>query len=468
MTNAQATDRKVSTRSGGTLAVLASAQFLVVLNASSVNLAVPAISSDLGLSPALSVWVVSGYLLAFGGLLLFGGRLGDVVGRRRLLVIAAAIFGLAALAGGLAPSGAVLIITRAIQGAAAAALAPAALSLLTTTFTDPAGRRRALGVWGAVASSGGAAGVLAGGGLTALWGWRAVLLLNVPIVIALLVLIPILVPKSSAVRGARLNVPGALLSFFSISATIAGLTLAGSVGWLSPITLVLIIGGLAVLSIFLITERRSSDPLIPFHLLTRWPSVGGYIGMASIAFALYPTMLISSIVLQTMLQFSALSAGLMMLPLSIATIFGSLVSPRLVGRFGLVRPLLLGLAIVVIALTALAITIIAGVPIVPLLASLIVFGVGVGVTVTSTTTLALSGADPKEAGSASGLLQTAQQLGGAIGLTVVTTIAASVAARLDQNSIHPGSSGYATGLGIAAVVALVGAIVVARRARSTQ
>ena len=449
------------------LTVLAATQFLVILNASSVNLAMPSVVADFGLSAALSVWVVSGYLLVFGGLLLFGGRLGDVVGRRRLLVVGATVFGAAALFGGLAPTAGALIAARAVQGGAAAVMAPAALSLLTTTFSDPTARRRALGVWGAVASSGGAAGVLAGGGLTAVWGWRAVLLLNVPFVIALVAAIPSLVPASPRVAGSRLNVLGALLSFSAIAAIIAGLTLSSSNGWLSPVTLVPLLGGVFVLVVFLVTEKRSEDPLIPLHLLTRWPSVGGHLGMVSIAFALYPTMLISSIMLQTQLGFSPLGAGLMMLPLSLATVAASLSTPRIIARTNMVRSITTGLIVVIIALVALATTISLGTPLAVLVPSLIVFGAGIGLAVTSATNLALSGAEPREAGSASGLLQTAQQLGGAVGLTIVTTIAAAVGnqAASAAGQVHAG--GYALGLIVAAGLAAAATITLAVRTRSS-
>ncbi|WP_294566036.1 MFS transporter [uncultured Arthrobacter sp.] len=455
-------------RAGAVLALLAAAQFVVVLNASSVNLALPSLIGDLGASASLSVWVVSAYLLTFGALLLFGGRLGDVIGRRRMFSVSAGLFGAAALAGGLAPTLETLIAARAVQGAAAAGLAPTALSLLTTLFTDPAARRRAIGVWGAVASSGGAAGVLVGGGFTAAWGWRAVLLVNVPLIVLMLVAIPLLIPAIPRGPAQRLDVSGAVLSFLGISALIGGLTLGNEQGWLSPITLGLLGGGAVLLTAFGLTERGKQAPLIPAHLLRRWPSTGGNIGMVLIAVALYPTMLLLSLILQGSLGFSPIGAGLMMLPMSLATIGAALVTPRLVAVRGPLASLFIGLALLGLATATLALVSALGAPSAVLVAATVAFGAAVGIAVTSATTQALAGASPREAGSVSGLIQTAQQLGGAVGLTVIGAIAAAVTGSLRGTGTGAVDTGYGAALGVAAVVVLGGLLVLAvRQRRST-
>jgi len=438
------------------LGLLAGGQFLVVLNASSVNLALPDMNRDLHLTNALSVWVVSAYLLTFGGLLLLGGKLGDLVGRRRLLLIGAALFGVASLAAAAAPAGQVLVVARLIQGAAAAALAPTALSLLTTSFPDPRERRRAIGIWGAVASSGGAAGVLIGGTLTTVWGWRAVLALNVPIAAVILVLAPFaLLPSIRAAR-LRLNVWTTALSFIGISAVIAGLTLGGEQDWLTPVPLAIIAVGVLALALFAWAERRAKNPLIPLHLLKRWPAVGGDIAILAAGFSLYPAMLVISLVLQTELQFSPIEAGLMLLPLSGATVVMALLTPRLIARWGSVRPTALGLTALTLSTGGIVVTIGFGSPVAALIPVVVLFGASLGLSITSATTLALSGASPQEAGAASGLLQTAQQMGGAIGVTVVSTVSAAVAQNLTGNGSPALDLGRAIGLAATAAVTLVG------------
>lgn len=445
-----------SRRPGLALGVLAGAQFLVVLNASSVNLAVPGITGDLHLSPSLAVWVVSAYLLTFGGLLLTGGRLGDLVGRRRLFTIGTAAFGAASLIGALAPDGAVLIAARLLQGASAAALAPTALALLTASFPDPVARRRAIGVWGAVASSGGAAGVLIGGALTTVWGWRSVLALNVPLAMVLLALVPAALLASTS-QPAKVNSLSTAMSFLGIAALIAGLTLGGDQGWLSPVTLTSLIAGVLILTVFVVTERRGHNPLIPLHLLARWPGVGGDIMIFVAGFALYPAMLFLSLTLQGELGFAPVTAGLMLLPLSAATVLSALLTPRLISRAGVTTVAAVGLGALVVATVALAVTVASGSPLVAFVACILVFGAGLGATVTASTNLALSAAAPQESGAASGLLQTAQQLGGAIGLTVATTIAGATASGLAaEGTVVAVDLGRGAALVVAAVIALSG------------
>ncbi|MCO8272696.1 MFS transporter [Actinoplanes sp. TRM 88003] len=431
------------------LAVLATAQFLIVFNGTSANLALPDAIADLGLSEGLAVWVVSGYLLTFGGLLLLAGRLGDIAGRRRLLLAALVIFGLGATVAGLAPNGTVLVVARVVQGIGAAGVGPSVLGLLMAVFTDPQERRRALGVWGAVASGGAALGVLGGGALTTWFDWRAVLLINAPFVAVLVVGIPATVNPVPRVKGTHASVTGAVLSVAGIGSLVAGLTVGGEIGWTSATTLFLFAAGIVVLAMFGLLERVSAHPFLPVDLLTRASSAGGLTAMLAAAVAMFPVMFIASVLLQSRLGFSPVAAGLMMLPISLATIGGSLLAPRMIPRLGPVRPLLVGLVVVAVGTGAFAIAVAYGVPLGAFVPATIVFGAGMGLSITGAITLALSGATPAEAGAASGLLQTGQQLGGAVGLAAITTISAG--------------AGYAVGLGIAAAVVVAGILLVALR-----
>lgn len=452
-----ATEGRTGAHSAATaLVILVLVQFLVVFNSTSGTLALPDATADLHLSTGSAVWIVSGYVLAFGGLLLFGGRLADIVGARRLLIISVAVFGAAAAVAGFAPSGYALVGARIVQGVGAAGMAPSALALLAITFRDPATRRRAMGVWGTVASAGSGLGVIGGGALTAWLGWRAALLINVPFAVALLIAIPLVIAAGPRSTGVHASVPGALISVSGIGALVAGLTLGGQNGWLAPITLILLVVGIALLVVFALVERGSAHPFLPKHLLTRWPAVGGDIAMLVAGFALYPVMVTASELLQSNLGYSPLAAGALILPISAATMLSASFAPRLIARLGTVRPVLIGLTLIALSTAAFAITAAGGVPLTAFLPVTIAFGLGAGLTITSAISLALSGAAPAEAGAASGLAQTGQQLGGVIGLTVVTTVIAGSGADV---------MGYGVGFAIAALVVAVGIAAIAVGAR---
>jgi len=442
-------------RTSAALIVLVLVQFLVVFNGTSGNLALPDAMRDLHLSEGLAVWVVSGYVLSFGGLILLGGRLADIVGRRRLLLIGVVIFGVAATIAGLAPNGFVLVGARVLQGVGAAAMAPGALALISITFPEIAARRRALGVWGAVASAGSGLGVIGGGALTAWFGWRAALLVNLPFAIVLLIAIPIVIAAAPAVKGSHASATGALLSVLGLGSLIAGLTVGSEAGWTAVSTLVLLTIGVVLLVALVALEPASSHPFIPRHLLTRWPSAGGPIAILAGGFALYPLMLTASVLLQTELGYSPLAAGAMILPISVATLLGATFTPRIVARLGALRPVLIGLLTAAIGTAAFAVTAASGTSLATFLPATILFGVGMGITITSAITLTLSGAAPAEYGTASGLAQTGQQLGGALGLTLITALTAGAATRSDTDA------GYGIGLGISAVVVLLGITIIA-------
>lgn len=433
------------------LVVLVLVQFLVVFNSTSGTLALPDATAGLHLSSGMATWIVSGYVLGFGGLLLLGGRLADIIGARRLLLTGIIIFGAAATVAGLAPDGSVLVGARAVQGVGAAGMAPSALALLTVTFPDPAVRRRVMGVWGAVASAGSGLGVIGGGALTAWLGWRSALLVNIPFAVVLLIAIPLAVTARPRASGIHASVPGALLAVLGIGALIAGLTVGGQSGWLASTTLVLLILGVILLIAFTLLERVSRHPFLPRHLLTRWPSAGGHIAMLMTGFALYPLMVIVSELLQTHHGFSPLAAGGLIVPISAATMLSASFAPRLIGRLGIVRPVLIGLCVISLATAAFAVTAANGLPLAALLPVTIAFGLGAGLTITSAISLALSGAAPTEAGVASGLAQTGQQLGGAVGLTVVTTIITATTSGAGSDN-----AGFGFGFGFAAAIVAAG------------
>lgn len=446
--------------SGAALITLVLIQFLVTFNSTSGTLALPDATASLHLSTGMATWIVSGYILGFGGLLLLGGRLADLVGARRLLIISVIVFGAAAAVAGAAPSGSVLVGVRVIQGIGAAGMAPSALALLVTTFHEPAARRRVMGVWGAVAGAGAGLGVVGGGALTAWLGWRAALLMNVPFAVALLIAIPLAVAVGPRSTGVHASILGSLLTVLGVGALIAGLTVGSQSGWLAPAALILIPVGVILLIALGFLERNSAHPFLPRHLLARWPSAGGHIAMLMAGFTLYSLFVIASELLQTHRGFSPLLAGALIVPSSAASMLSASLAPRLIDRLGTVRPVVIGLVVIAVTTAAFAITAASGTPLAAFLPVMIAYGLGFGITLTSAISLALSGAAPAEVGAAGGLAQTGQQLGGAIGLTLVTTIIAGTA----TGAASPGA-GYILGFGITAVIVAAGVAFIGIRGR---
>src|SRR3954447_15869439 len=448
-----------STHRWWALAVLALAQFLVVLDASIVNIALPTVGTALGLDTAALAWVVTAYVLPFGGLLLLGGRLADRFGHRRVFLIGVAGFAAASLAAGLAVDGTMLLAARAVQGALAALLAPASLALLTQLFPDGATRGKALGSWGAVAGMGSAAGVLLGGVLTASFGWPAVFFVNLPIGILVLIAIPFLVTRDRATAGTRMDTAGAATVSLGLAAAVAALSEGGPLGWTHPLVLALGVVALALLSAFVIVERRASHPLVPFAFFRNRDALAGNIVMLVVGGSTVALFFALSVYLQEVLKLDALAAGLSQLPLAIALIGIAGAVPAIVAKAGL-RPTLGGALIVLaggVAWFALAggTGFVAG-----FLIPSIVIGLGLGATFVTATQLAVRGVTESESGLASGLVNTAQQIGGALGLAILGGItAAQTSALLDAGS----SASAATSGGFqllflgVALLALIGA-----------
>src|ERR687898_3531625 len=333
------------------LALLALAQFVVVLDASIVNVALPSIGRDLDFAQADLSWVVNGYTLFFGGFLLLGGRMADLLGRRRMFIAGLILFAGASLAGGLAQSDIWLIAARAVQGLGAALLSPAALSLVTELFKEGAERNRALGVWGAVAGSGGAAGVLLGGMLTEWAGWEWVLFVNVPIGLAAVALAPRLLPESRDVGAARtFDATGAVLVTAGLALLVYTLVDAESAGWTSTQTLGLGALSLATLGAFVAWESRATDPLMPFSIfrlqtLSGANAVGLLLGMSLIAMFFF-----LSLYMQQVLGYSPLEAGFALLPLAATVMVSATVASRLVTRVGARPTLVVGMLLLAAAL----------------------------------------------------------------------------------------------------------------------
>lgn len=408
------------------LALLAVAQFVVVLDASIVNVALPSIGSDLGFSQDNLAWVVNGYVLVFGGFLLLGGRMADLLGRRRVFMGGLVLFALASLAGGFAESEGQLIAARAVQGLGAAILSPAALSIVTTIFRDGAERNKALGVWGAVAGSGGAAGVLLGGVLTDSLGWEWVLWVNVPIGIVAAALAPVLIAESREDAAPRnFDVAGAVTVTAGLSLLVYALVDANQAGWGSTQTLGLLGISVALLAAFVAVELRSRSPLVPFAIFRMRTVTGANVTALMIGASLFSMFFFISLYMQQVLGYEPLKAGFSYLPLALAIIVSAGVASQLVTRVGFKPVLITGLAFVAAGLVWFSQVSVGGGFVSDVLGPSLLAAVGLGLSFVPVTIAAVSGVQEHESGLASGLINTTQQVGGALGLAVLATFANS-------------------------------------------
>ncbi|MFF3400766.1 MFS transporter [Streptomyces sp. NPDC002659] len=410
---ATVTEAPPDIRQGPALAALATAQFLVVLSTSIVNVALPALADGLSMSPAALSWVVNAYVLAFGALLLLGGRLADLLGRRRVFTLGMAVFALASLAAGLAPSSPVLIAARAVQGAGAALLAPAALALVLGVFPPGPGRGRALGVWGAVSGAGGAAGVLLSGVLTELYGWPAVFLVSVPVAAVSLAATLVLVPADRP-AGGEVDILGALTSTAGLTALVYALTaknpLAGA-------------AGLVLLAVFAVRQKRARTPLVPPRLLRT-----GKVTVANAAMTLLGAVWVGlfyflPLYQQQVLGYGPLEAGLTQLPLALSVVAGSVLAARLPARAGTPA----ALAVLTLGLLWLSRAPDEAAFAVHLLGPSLLIGAGLGAAFVRLTALSTEDVPPADSGLAGGLINTTRQLGGALGLALMTAIAPTAA-----------------------------------------
>jgi EmrB/QacA subfamily drug resistance transporter len=451
---------------GLALALLAMTQFIVVLDASIVNVALPSIGRELDFSQDDLSWVVNAYTLTFGGFLLLGGRMADLLGRRRIFVAGLILFGVASLAGGLAQSEAQLIAARTFQGLGAALISPAALAILTTTFAEGAERNKALGVWGAVAGAGGAAGVLLGGVLTEFLGWEWVLLVNVPIALLAAFAAPRILVESRHATATSFDIPGAVSVTAGLALLVYGLVNTVDVGWGSGETLAILAGALALLAIFIAIESRSKNPLMPFSIFRLRTLRGANVVGLLVGMSLFSMFFFISLYVQQVLGYEPLEAGLAYLPLSILIILSAGAASQLVTRVGFKPTLIAGMLLIAVGLLWFAqVSAPGGSYVGDVLFPSMIVAVGLGFAFVPVTIAAVTGTEHDEAGLASGLINTSQQVGGALGLAIAATVANSTTSDLfasgERNQLVALNEGFQDAFLVCAAFAVLGAILAA-------
>ncbi|NEY31313.1 MFS transporter, partial [Streptomyces sp. PRKS01-65] len=445
-------------RPGVVLAASAVTQFVVALDMSVVNVALPAIRTALGFAPLDLSWVVHVYALTFGGFLLLGGRACDLYGRRRLFVLGLAVFGLCSLAGGLAQAPWQLIAARAGQGLGAAAAAPAALALLTTSFAEGPRRIRALGVWSAMNAAGGALGVLAGGLLTQYAGWRWVMLINLPIVAAALALVPAGVPAGTPpVRREKPDALGAVLATGGIGLLVLGVVRTDALGWTSPATVATLAAAILLLAAFVVTESHAPAPLLRLGLLrSRWVA-GANVLVFLAAAGQFTAFYFVCLYMQQVLGMSAAATGAAFLPFSAGLVAGTLVATRVTAARSPRASLVPGGLLATAGLTWFAFISPGGGFLTDVLGPSLLTSVGAGLVLAPVTAAATTGIAPHEAGMASAVLNSSRQLGGCVGLAALATVAAHrTGEATDPAALN---DGYALGLAVTATLFLFATVV---------
>jgi EmrB/QacA subfamily drug resistance transporter len=451
------------------LALVVTAQFMVILDVTIVNVALPSIQRDLGFAQDNLQWVITAYTIMFGGTLLLGGRLADLLGRRRLLLVGLALFSFSSLLCGLAWSESSLIAFRAVQGLGAALLVPAALALLMTTFTEGRERNLALGIYGAAAGSGAAAGVLLGGLLTSYLSWPWIFFVNVPVGLAAIALTPLLLGESRAVLSHHhFDLAGASSVTAGLMLLVYALTRATSDGWGATTTLALLATAVALLLAFVAIELRSRAPLLPLRIFRLRTLSAANATIAVVGAGAFSEFFLLTLYMQDVLRFSPIQTGAAFAALALAAVVASNVAQAVVGRVG-VRPVLTS---GVLALS-LSVALLSRVPVEghyfwDLFPALLLGGAGLGVAFVSATIGGLTGVRPTESGVASGLVNTSRQIGGAIGLAAISAVAAgSAGSYADSHPEVQASSalalthGFQVGFYVLAGLLLFGALIAA-------
>jgi EmrB/QacA subfamily drug resistance transporter len=452
------------------LAVLGVAYLMVVLDVSIVNVALPSIQLDLGFTTEDLQWVVSGYALTFGGFLLLGGRVGDLLGRRTLFMVGLGLFLVTSLLAGLSTSSEMLIVARLLQGAAGAILSPSVFSIVTVTFAEGAERNKALGILGGIAGSGAAIGVLLGGILTEYIGWQWIFFVNIPIAAVTLALVPRYVRESRA-DGLRRHFDsfGAVTVTASLMLLVFGLTQANRVGWGSAQTIGVFIGSAVLMALFLANETRSQSPLVPLGIFRRRTLSGANLvgfGLGTMIFGMF---FLLSLYMQQVLGYSALKTGFGYLAVALTVVFAAAISQAFVTRLGVKPVLVIGMALLGAGLVYFTQVSVGGSYLGDLLPGFLIIGVGMGFSFVPISIAALAGVQGPEAGLASGLINTSQQIGGALGLALLTTVATThTSSALDSGTPRPEAlaQGFSLGFWVAAgfaLVALVTTLVVLRQ-----
>jgi len=451
------------------LALLSAVQFMVVLDIAIVNVALPSIKVDLGFSQANLQWVISAYALVFGGFLLLGGRAADLLGRRRLFLAGLVVFTIASLVAGLAWSEASLIVARAFQGLGAAIISPAALSILSTTFSEGRERNLALGVWGAVGGFGAAAGVLLGGVLTETLSWSWIFFVNVPVGALAFLLAPRLLNESRAANVRAFDVPGAVLVTAGLSSLVYAITQTGTYGWTSGRTIGVGVAALALLAAFIWWERRHAEPLMRFGLLRTKTIAGANVGGLILGTATFSMFLMLTLYMQQVLGYSPIKTGVGYLAVAVSAILWSGVAAQLTTRVGVKSVLVTGMTALTGGLVYFTQVSVHGSYLADLLPGFLLVGVGLGFSFVPISIAALAGVGPAEAGLASGLFNTSQQIGGALGIAALSTIATSrtndalaTHNALPSALVHGFTGAFLVGAGIA-VVGVLAALTLIRQ-----
>ena len=436
---------------------------MIVLDVTIVGVALPSIRQDLGFSESSLAWVANVYMLTFGGFLLLAGRLGDLFGHRRLFLIGVALFTLASLGAGLAASQAQLVGFRAVQGLAGAIASAAALSLIVTLFTEPVERAKAMGVFGFVAAGGGTIGVLLGGVLTDALSWHWIFLVNVPIGVAVLVLARLMLPGAQAAPASRrLDVAGAVTVTASLMLAVYAIVNGNDVGWTSARTLGLLAASAVLLGSFLVIEARTPAPLVPLSLFRRRNlSTANAVGVLWAA-AMFAWFFLSALYLQLVLGYSPLQVGLAFLPANLIMAVLSIgLSAKLVMRFGIKAPLATGLLLAALGLALFARAPAGGSFAVDVLPNMILLGLGAGMAFNPVLLAAMNDVEPSEAGLASGVVNTSFMMGGALGLAILASVAASRSASLlasGEGQLSALTGGYHTAFLVGALFAAGAAV----------
>src|SRR5436309_8724636 len=419
------------------LAVIVAAQFMVVLDVAIVNVALPSIKTDLHFNQENLQWVITAYSILFGGVLLLGGRLADLLGRRRLFVVGLVIFTVSSLLDGLAWSESSLIAFRSLQGLGAALLSPAALSILTTTFEEGRERNIALGIWGAASGSGGAAGVLLGGALTSAFSWSWIFFINVPAGAIVLAVTPWLLRESRANLDHRhFDTAGAASITGGLMLLVYALTRASQHGWATAETIGLLAASAALVVAFVVIEMRSPAPLLPLRIFRLRTLTASNITALLLGAAVFSQFFLLTLYMQQVLHYSALKTGVAYIPLTLSIIGFSAISQGLVTRVGIRLVLPVGMALSAAGLVLYAQLPVHGTYFANLFPAFILSGIGLAFAFVPMSIGALTGVQPDDAGVASGLLNTNQQIGGAVGVAIATTIATTFTSHYLQG--HPG------------------------------
>ena len=444
------------------LALLATVQFMVVLDIAIVNVALPSIQVDLGFTPENLQWVISAYALFFGGFLLLGGRAADLLGRRRLFIVGTLVFSAASLLSGFAWSDESLIIFRSAQGLGAAIITPAALSILMTTFSEGRDRNAALGVWGAVGAFGAVAGVLLGGVLTDLLSWEWIFYINVPVGLAALALTPLLLTESRDAHVKTFDAFGAVLVTSGLVTLVFAITQANDFGWTSPETIGLFAGAGALLAGFVGWELRAKEPLVPFAIfkvktLTAANLAGLILG--TVTFSMF---LMLTLYMQQVLGYSPMKTGVAYLAVAGTAILWSGVAAQLVNRVGVKPVIAAGMTLLTVALVFFTQVSVGGSYVRDLLPGFLLIGAGLGFSFVPISIAALAGVRASEAGLASGLFNTSQQVGGALGIAALSAIATTTTSDAVSTGTAPSQAlvdGFESAFLWGAVVAAAGIVV---------